>query len=52
MIEIDNSDSNMLIIIKLLITILTVIVMGYSVIRTSLVLLGRRKKTMGFTKED
>jgi len=51
MIEIDDSDSNTLIIIKLSIAILSVIVMGYSVIRTGLMLLERRKKKIGFTKE-
>lgn len=51
MIEIDESDSNALICIKLSIAILSVIVMGYSVIRTGLMILGRRNKKMGFTKE-
>jgi len=47
MIEIDDSDSNIL----LSIALLSVLVMGYSVIRTGLMLLGRRKKKIGFTKE-
>jgi len=50
MIEIDDSDSNVLIIVKLSIALLSILVMGYSVIRTGLMILGRRNKKMGFTK--
>jgi hypothetical protein len=51
MIEIDDSDSNTLIIVKLSIAMLTVIVMGFSIIRTGWMLLKRRSTKVGFTKE-
>lgn len=51
MIEIDDSDSNTIIIVKLSIVILTILVMGFSVIRTGWMILSRRSKKMGFTKE-
>jgi len=51
MIEIDDQDSNALIIVKLSIAILTVLVMGFSVIRTGWMILKRRSKKMDFIKD-
>jgi len=48
MIEIDDQDSNTLIIIKLLIVTLTVLVMEFSIIRTGWLIIKRRSKKIGF----
>jgi hypothetical protein len=47
--EIDDNDSNTIIIIKLSIAFLTVMVMGFSIIRTGFKILKARKKGIGFT---
>ena len=50
MIEIDDSDTNTIVVVKLSITLLTVIVMGWSIIKTGLRILKQRKKSIGFMK--
>jgi hypothetical protein len=51
MIEIDDNDSNTVIIVKLSIVALTVLVMGFSVFKHGLRILRLRNKKIGFTKD-